>query len=890
LPFVAIPVVIAAAAWGAGFITTAALITTVVMTGLSFAAQMLMKPASTAPAPGSVGGTPGRVTIENKQTVRSTDEPRNVIYGLARVGGVYGFIHVFDSNQTLQATLLWAGHSCASVESIKFAEETLQLDGAGVVTAGRYISVAAFEHFKGNFPQVASARLSLAPTGKWDATHRGDGITYSTMQLFWDNVSNQGDKGSKIWNGFNLDSVTAVVKGNDLIFDPRSSVTQWTSNPALCIAHYITDPVYGLGAQVDWDSVAVAANICDEVVVVNGIAEQRYTLNGYFRSSSRPDDILARMLSAMAGRFTYDGERYYIYAGAYVTPTITLTDDDMIQPSRVDPLQSARDVPNGIKGKYVDYTVAWDATDFPAVKSAAFKAADGGIERIHDVEFPFTIYRITAIRLAQIILKDARQEIVETFTGRLSCVRVLAGEFIYRTSERYGWVNKPFEVKTSRLMTTQDSAGRMVLAVEMVLKETDSTIWNDNFGVENTTDPNPDTNFPDAINPLPPGPIFGTERKYISNQGAGVRVALDLEWSASPDPFVEQYEVRYSPPGALAHTRLAGVRGLTAMIPEVTAGDWLVDVHPINWLGVVGSQYRRGIFTITGLGDVPSALEGFSVTPMGNVFALVQWQRSPDLDVTEGGTIEVRFSSMTSGATWADGRSVTSSPIPGGQTHFTIPLLTGTYMIKARDTSGVYSEMATFVQRQQSVVDFTIVGGFELIEHPDFAGTKTNVIYDPTTQFLLLVGVDDFDSIDDVDDLTTWDYPGGVITGTATAPAGSYAWSETIDLGSVKNFRLTIDMTSVVFDVFESLDDRQGDVDDWPSWDGEVEGDEADTWTEARVTLDDPSGAPTWSAWQRVETAEFSARGIQLRTFLNSTDDSYNIGISELSARFELPS
>ena len=48
-------------------------------------------------------------------------------------------------------------------------------------------------------------------------------------------------------------------------------------------------------------------------------------------------------------------------------------------------------------------------------------------------------------------------------------------------------------------------------------------------------------------------------------------------------------------------------------------------------------------------------------------------------------------------------------------------------------------------------------------------------------------------------------------------------------------------------------------------------------------TSDNPAGSPTWSAWNRLDSAEFNARAFQFEAILTSADPAYNIQISELS-------
>jgi len=99
----------------------------------------------------------------------------------------------------------------------------------------------------------------------------------------------------------------------------------------------------------------------------------------------------------------------------------------------------------------------------------------------------------------------------------------------------------------------------------------------------------------------------------------------------------------------------------------------------------------------------------------------------------------------------------------------------------------------------------------------------------------------------------------------------------------VKKCRLTSAMSARIENIYDDFDSRTGEVDDWPDWDGAMNGNEADAVLMVRSTSGNPSGSPTWSDWQRLDSADFVARGFQFRVDLTSTDPSFNIAISSLA-------
>jgi hypothetical protein len=258
-----------------------------------------------------------------------------------------------------------------------------------------------------------------------------------------------------------------------------------------------------------------------------------------------------------------------------------------------------------------------------------------------------------------------------------------------------------------------------------------------------------------------------------------------------------------------------------------------------------------------------------------NVAALARWDAPTapsDLDVRQGGFIAIRHSPATSGASWDTALSI-GEALPANSMAAWLPLKTGTYLAKFIDASGNYSPTAaSFVQTQSSVHTFTPVLAARRSRIPDFLGTKTNCFV--IGGALQLAGGGDFDAVPDFDAIANLDYLGG-----ATVMSATYEYDAAMDLGSVKKVRLTNTVESQVFNIFDLFDNRAADLDSWPDFDGAVSGDEADSILQVAATQDDPAGTPTWTDWQRLESATFEARGFKFRRLMTTTDPSFAIKI-----------
>jgi hypothetical protein len=358
-----------------------------------------------------------------------------------------------------------------------------------------------------------------------------------------------------------------------------------------------------------------------------------------------------------------------------------------------------------------------------------------------------------------------------------------------------------------------------------------------------------------------------------------VKAKATLAWDPSPDAFVVSgggYRAFWKLSSSEVWTQLHDTADLSIDVLDIAPGTYDFKVQAINWAGNPSVALAL-TQPIAGLSAPPAAPSGLTVVASGGL-AIARWALPADLDVLQGGSIAFRHSSVLSGATWDQAVSI-ADPMAGNLSAAVLPLKAGTYLAKFIDASGNYSAAAaSFSQAQASVLSFASSFGSS-VQDPAFAGTTTNMVSDNGTLKLGGAGTD-FDSVPDVDALSSWDYSPGA---GGVAATGSYAFDRKLDLGTVKACRLTSTLESRVVNIFDTIDERASDVDSWADWDGAVSGNEADAVLMVRSTADDPNGgSPAWSGWQRLDTADFNARGFEFRLDAASGDASFNIFITAL--------
>lgn len=842
-----------------------AVVSLVLSVGLGFLQKALMK------KPKAHGGQ-----ADTKVTIRQPNSPWRIVYGETRVAGTYIYVHTVQNNQRLQLVIALAGHEVEEIGDIWFDDEIVPLDGSeaianggGGAATGKYADYVGIHKWLGTADQIADPQLVYEAPDKWTTDHRLRGRAYLVVLM---NYSQE-----KFPNG--VPNITAVVKGKK-VYDPRSDTTAWTDNAALCVADYLHDSSYGLGAayddEIDLDALSAAANICDEEVdLAAGGTQARYTINGAFDTDGKPVDILGDMINAMAGRAIHAGGRWRVIAGGWQVPAVTFDEDDLRGTFKVQTLLSRRENFNAVKGTYISPDNKYQETDFPAVVSATYQAEDGGERVYKDVKLPYTATPAMAQRLAKIELLRARQPItLPDVPFALSAYRVQCGDVIQLTIARMGWTAKAFEVTQATLAFDRDANDKPLLGVNLSLRETDSSIFDWETSEETAVDPAPNTDLPDVFDPLPPAGLAVAEELYVTRDGAGVKTLARLSWVASADAFVSRYEIQYQLAGGSSWSTARETTETFIEIFDLAPGLYDFRVRGINTLQVRGAWVTVRA-TLNGLLDPPDALAGLTIATIGGL-AVLRWTQSPDLDVRIGGHIEFRHSPDTGGtATWSTSTSI-GEAVPGMSTFAVLPLKPGTYLAKPRDSAGVYATAAAMVETEQATsLEYANIDS--LAEDPTFAGTHDDTVYNAGDDTLRLgmssLPIDDWPDVDAVAD---WDLEGAYV-----APEGSYEFAGGFDLGSVTRVRLTAHIKAQVINTLDLISLRTGTIDTWPSIDGDNDA-VADARVRVRKTNDDPAGTPTWTDWQRLDSMELVGRGFEFGCDLSTQQPTYNIHVSEL--------
>jgi hypothetical protein len=802
-----------------------------------------------------------RGTEVNKQ---SNIEPIPIVYGERKVSGTRVFVENSGGDNTyLYIALVLCEGEIESIGDV-YIDDVLSTDSqfSGLVTIEKHL---------GGDNQAASTILQ--EVDNWTANHRLRGLAYLAIRLKWDN-----DAFSSMPN------IHAVVKGRK-VYDPRTSTTAYSENPALQLRDYLTNTRFGkgLGASfIDDTLFNAAANVCDVSVTpyAGALTQKRFISSVILETDQTLLENVKVLLSGMRGLMPYQNGKYGLIVEDEGSSTFSFNESNIIGGLSIQS-ETKKNKLNKCIVEFTNPDANWetDQIQYPVAGSAheqEYLDEDGGVTLEKRVTLPTITDIYLAEDMAELIVHRSRNGLVASFNATSEALNVIVGQIVDVTHTTPAWTSKPFRVQALSL--------RMNGTVDVELIEHQDSIYP--WSQKSEYDAYPDTNLPNPFSVVAPTPAGVTEELYTTVNSKGTQARAIFTWSAPNDAFVKEYEAEYKANGGSTWTFITKTSGLEARVDDVAAGFYDFRVRSINSMDVRSDWAELTNQNFAGLTAVPNDISGFSIRALDGQCHL-SWSRITDLDVINGGYVRIRHSSLQSGATWEDGQDI-GEALAGTATHVVLPMLAGTYMAKAVDEGGRFSTNAVIaVTNVPNIVDFNAV--VTATEHPTFAGTRDDMIIDGSA--LKLDGAPRYILLESGDRLVTEAGTGisreigdiGVIEDT-----GTYYFSNSVDLGGVYTSRLTAVLESSTALATDLIDNRIANIDDWANFDGEPT-DKLSAELQLRLTDDDPAGSPTWSAWQPFLVGDYHARAYEFRVVVTNEDANYNINITKLEVTVDMP-
>jgi hypothetical protein len=337
----------------------------------------------------------------------------------------------------------------------------------------------------------------------------------------------------------------SVIGNGKAIYDPRTALTVYSDNVALMVLDWLMAP-HGFKAtlsEIDIPSFIAAANICDELVpIAGGGTQKRYIGGGVIGEDADRKEVLIGLLSAMAGQAVQVAGKWYVKAGAYYPPEITLTDSDFAG-GQVNIVANAprRILFNGVKGRFVDPSNNWAFTDFPPYLSSTYATDDGGEEIVTDIDLPFTNDPIRAQRIAKLQLFRARQSLTIAANFKLKALAITPLTTLRIKNTEFGW--DTIDGGLGKLFTVSNrDFDPSTMTVSLTLQEEAPAVYAWDFNEATDPDPAPNTNLKDPrlIDAIDGLTVTSNANTFKKLKDGTIVPYLLVTWTAVTDSLVTE--------------------------------------------------------------------------------------------------------------------------------------------------------------------------------------------------------------------------------------------------------------------------------------------------------------------------------------------------------------
>jgi hypothetical protein len=818
----------------------------------------------------------------NKQ---SNDASIPVIYGTRLCGGVRVFMETSGTDNTyLYMALVMCEGEINGITEIRVDDKVVTFasslaDNTAVEVASSdsnfYKNSASLIRLEPHFGSDGQSASSLLGTlSSWGSNHKLSGLAYLAIRFTWNQDAFTG-----------IPKVQAKVQGKKIVTLNSSLVESsptFSANPAFCLLDYLRNERYGKGiatADIDLQSFRDASVVCDtQVTPFSGGSDiNLFDCNAVLDTSKKVIENVREILKGCRGFLPYTSGKYKLIIETTGTASITLTEDDIIGGYTLSS-PSKNDKYNRVIVSFVnpDRNFQVDEVQFPPVddsgltsadQHATMKTADGGFLLEGKFDFKTLTSPYQAEEMAEIILRRSREALSLEINVGFDAYDLAIGDIVNITHASLGFSAKAFRVMG--ITFNED------FTIGLKLIEYQASHYT--FASKTQVSSTPSTNLPNPFTIQPPASVTLSDQLIEYNDGT-VIVALDIAIGASPDSFIDFYQVEYklsTDSNFIIYAQGSGLNHRVLNVIDQSTYD--VRVKAVNTLGV-SSSYVSAQRTIVGAIAPPSDVENFTCNVSG-ADAHLSYDAVSDLDLA---FYQIRFSNKTDGtAEWLNSVNLVTK-VSRPATSITVPARVGTYLIKAVDKLGNFSSNATAViSNVTSVTNFNAVSTVN--EHPTFAGTKNNVVI--SDDAIILDSSELFDSASgDFDDETTRFFDSGVANADFLA-SGNYEFANVIDIGAKHTVRVTASLTQTARNPDDLFDNRSGNFDDAKSnFDGDTPAN-CDAHLEI-ATSDDNS---TFTSFQTFVIGNYTARYLKFRLVLTSSDLASTAVVQEATVTVDMP-
>jgi hypothetical protein len=820
-----------------------------------------------------------------------------IVYGTRKVGGNVVFLETSGTdNQYLYMAIVLSEGEVNDITAIfindnqvtwsgDIADNTQITVGSGDANFFSGSSLITCEPHFGSDSQTASSLLSTLSS--WTSNHRLRGLCYLAIRFEW-NQDKFGSlptvqavvQGKKVYNP-NLDST--VTGGSGSHRADTSSTWEYSDNPILQLLDYLRNDRFGMGIAnsyfdsnfADWQT---ATDVCDANITPYSGANQIDLMDSHtvVDTSKKAIDNVKEFVRGSRSYLNFSGGIYNILVETTSSASITLTEDNIIGGISV----NSKNKNSRYNRVIVNFTnpeknYQSDTVQFPPVdetglasadQHATMKTADGGLLLEGRFDFPMFTSPYQAQEMAEIILRRSRSSLDISLTADATALDLAVGDVVNITHATPSFSAKAFRIQGMNVNSDH--------TVSLQCSEHQDSFYT--FGTQQEVASIPTTTLPNPFVIQPPASVTLSDQLIEYNDGT-VIVALDITVGASPDNFIDFYQVEYklsTDSDFIIYAQGSGLNHRVLNVIDQQTYD--VRVKAVSTAGI-SSTYVSAQRKIVGAIAPPSDITDFSCNVSGQE-AHLSWEAVTDLDLA---FYNLRFSEETDGtADWQNSVALVEK-ISRPATSISVPVRQGTYLIKAVDKLGNFSSNATaIISNVTSAINFNNIATQS--EHPTFGGTFTDTI--------LIDGAIELDSTElfdsasgNFDDDTDRFFDQGA-SNFDFVSTGNYEFENVIDIGAKHTVRITASMTQTSDNPDDLFDGRSGNFDDASSnFDGDTPAN-----CNAHLEIATSDDNTTFTDFRGFVIGEYEARYYKFRVVLISRDNASTPVVSQVSVTLDM--
>jgi len=644
-----------------------------------------------------------------------TDNQYLYIAGVICEGGGNG-IESVDEIYVNDKLVTWSGSlTDQTVRTVNSSDTNYYKDGQSLISV---------QSFLGLDNQPVSSLLDESTN--WGSNHKLSGVAYLAFKFKWNQDAFTGRvpdvkvtiKGRKVYDP-RLDSTKG---GSGSHLEDTSSTWTYSDNPALCLLDYIRNSRYGKGLpnsafETNYDSFKTAANTCEtQVTPYSGGSDiDLFTTNIVIDTNEKLIENVRELLNPMRGIFTYTSGVYKLLVEGTGSSAMTIDKDKIIGGIKIYGEKKNYKY-NRVIGTFVNPEKNWqeDTVSFPPADDsglpagdqyATMLAEDNGTNLEGNFDFKGITNPYTAEEMCEVLLRRSRNALGVDLMCTSEALNLSIGDIVELTYSTGGFSAKPFRVYGLSINT--DST----VNLQLIEHQNSFYTWASKTAapvIADTTLRNPNTT-------QPPASVTLDDDLIEYNDGTCI-TRLSVSLTASPDAFVDQYEVEVKQTldadgnAVTDDYRVIG-RGISLnyeLLNAIDGATYSVRARAINTIGV-RSTYTTATRLIIGATATPSDVSAFNLSIVGSNQMELSWIPVQDLDIE---FYEIRYQKVSTGAVWNNSTNLVKVPRRKSNSK-TVNIIEPPFalMIKAVDKLGNESaEPATIYSNVSRLENFESVG------------------------------------------------------------------------------------------------------------------------------------------------------------------------------------